>query len=143
MTDRPRILASYFHTPGVASQRLFHTVLRAGHLQASSDYRVERRSYPGHDLLFCAAGAGFVQSGGKVFAVPAGHLAWIDCRQPHAHWADPREPWELLWLRIDGRPSHLFADALSVREMPLFGFEEDPRAGFAPIFELLRKRPLA
>src|SRR5215469_1653746 len=136
----PRILASYFHTPGIESQRLFHTVLRAGHVQASPDYRVERRTHPGHDLLFCAAGAGFVQTGGKVSAVAAGQLAWIDCRQPHAHWADSRQPWELLWLRIDGRPSRLFADALGVREIPLFGFRDDAQAGFAPIFDLLRKR---
>jgi AraC-like DNA-binding protein len=141
--ETPRILASYFHTPVVASQRLFHTVLRAGHMQASPSYRVERRSYPGHDLLLCVAGAGSVRCGEKVFAVAAGQLAWIDCRQPHAHWADSRTPWELLWLRIDGRPSRLFADALNVREGPVFACPGDGRNFLTPIFALLRERPLA
>ena len=143
MKDRPRVLASYIHTPGVASQRLFHTVLRAGHLLASPLYRVERHSYPGHDLLFCVDGAGSVRCGEKVFAVAAGQLAWIDCAQPHAHWADPRAPWELLWLRIDGQPSRLFADALNVREGPVFTCPGDGKLFFLPIFALLRQRPLA
>ena len=89
----PRILASYFHTPGGESARLFYTVLRAGHIRASPDYRVERTLYPGHDLLFCAAGAGWVRCADKTFAVSPSQLAWIDGRQPHAHWADPEEPW--------------------------------------------------
>ena len=143
MRSAPRIIASYFHTPTVASQRLFHTVLRAGHLQASPDYRVERRSHPGHDLLFCVAGAGFVRCGERHFAVAADQFAWIDCRQPHAHWADPHTPWELLWLRIDGRPSRIFADALNVKGAPLFGIAGDGKALFAPIFALLHERPLA
>jgi AraC-like DNA-binding protein len=138
-----RVLKSYFHTPGVSSQELFHTVLRAGHMQASPDYRVERRACPGHDLLLCVTGAGFVQCGERVFAATAGQLAWIDGRQSHAHWADPHQPWELLWLRIDGRPSRLFADALGVREAPLFGLQDDIRTCFSPIFALLRERPLS
>jgi AraC-like DNA-binding protein len=139
----PRILASYFHTPGGESSRLFHTVLRAGHMQASPDYRVERNFYPGHDLLFCAAGAGWVRCADKTFAVSPGQLAWIDGRQPHAHWADPRDPWELLWLRIDGRPSRLFCGALHVREAPLFDVADDTRGSFATVFALLGERSLA
>ena len=138
----PRILASYFHTPGGESSRLFHTVLRAGHMQASPEYRVERTSYPGHDLLYCVAGAGWVRCADKVFAVSPGQLAWIDGRQPHAHWADPQKPWELLWLRIDGRPSRLFSEALHVREAPLFAVPDDTRNSFATIFALLGERSL-
>ena len=138
----PRVLKSYFHTPGISSQGLFHTVLRAGHVQASPEYRIERRACPGHDLLLCIAGAGFVRCGERTFPVSAGQLAWIDGRQSHAHWPDPRQPWELLWLRIDGRPSRLFADALGVRDAPQFTLHDDTKNCFPPIFELLRARPL-
>ena len=138
----PRVLVSHFHTPAGESARLFHTVLRAGHMQASPDYRVERRACPGHDLLFCVAGAGSVRCADRAFVVSPGQLAWIDGRQPHAHWADPRQPWELLWLRIDGRPSRLFAEALNVREAPLFNLAGDSRDIFSAIFALLRERPL-
>jgi AraC-like DNA-binding protein len=141
----PHVLASYFHTPGAASQRLFHTVLRAGHVQSAPDYAVERQSYPGHDLLLCLAGTGFVRCNDRVFSVPAGQLAWIDCQRPHAHWAAPAEPWELYWIRIDGRQTRLFARSLAVGEVPVFRLRDVAAAesAFRQIFALLNARPLA
>ena len=138
-----RILASYFHTPSAASQPLFHTVSRAGHILASPDYGIERRSYPGHDLLLCVAGAGSVRVRGKEFGVAPGQLAWIDCRQPHAHWAHPRHPWELLWLRIDGKQTRQFCEALNVKEMPVFALSDEAAVIFRRVLALLRERPLA
>ena len=137
--------ASYFHTPSAASQRLFHTVLRAGHLETAPDYAVERLAYPGHDLLLCLRGRGFVRVGGKVFPVTAGQLAWIDCHAPHAHWADATTPWELFWLRANGRQTRGCALALDVDEQPLFdlGDSRNAAAIFEKIFALLRQRPLA
>ena len=72
-----------------------------------------------------------------------GQLAWIDCRHPHAHWADPRHPWELLWLRIDGRQTRQFAEALHVKEMPVFALPDEAAVVFHRILTLLRERPLA
>jgi AraC-like DNA-binding protein len=137
--------ASYFHTPSAVSRRLFHTVLRAGHLQTAPDYAVERLAYPGHDLLLCLGGRGFVRVGGKIFPVAAGQLAWIDCHAPHAHWADADAPWELFWLRADGRQTLGCALALNVDEQPLFDLGDNKTAAaiFENIFALLRQRPLA
>jgi AraC-like DNA-binding protein len=139
------IRVSHFHTPSALSQRLFHTVLRAGHLETAPDYAVERLSRPGHDLLLCLSGHGFVRVGGKTFPVAAGQLAWIDCRAPHAHWADAGAPWELYWLRADGKQTRACARALNVGEQPLFDLRgtDDAVAVFEQIFVLLRDRPLA
>ncbi len=144
-TSTPRILASHFHTPSAPSQQLFHTVLRAGHLKSTPDYGVERASYPGHDLLFCVGGRGFVRCGGKSFSVARGQLAWIDCRAPHAHWADAQAPWELLWLRADGRQTRACGAALMVDSRPLFNLRNANEAAllFRRIFALLTERPLA
>ena len=141
----PRVLASYFHTPGAASQRLFHTVLRAGHVRSAPDDAVERQSYPGHDLLLCVAGTGFVRCNDRVLPVSAGQLAWIDCQRPHAHWAAPAEPWELYWIRIDGKQTRLFAKSLAVGDMPIFKFRDGAAAAtaFRRILALLNERPVA
>ena len=139
------VRASHFHTPSALSQRLFYTVLRAGHLETAPDYAVERLSRPGHDLLLCLHGRGFVRVGGKTFPVAAGQLAWIDCRAPHAHWADAGAPWELYWLRADGKQTRACAQALNVNAQPLFDLRDtdDAVAIFERIFVLLRQRPLA
>ena len=141
----PGVRASHFHTPSALSQLLFHTVLRAGRLETAPDYAVERLFHPGHDLLLCLRGRGFVRVGGKTFPVAAGQLAWIDCRAPHAHWPDAGAPWELYWLRADGKQTRACAQALNVSEQPLFDLRDtdDAVAIFERIFVLLRQRPLA
>jgi AraC-like DNA-binding protein/quercetin dioxygenase-like cupin family protein len=96
------ILQSYYHTPTAATLECFPVVLRAGHLRAAADYVIERRSCPGHDLLYCLAGSGWVRIRDRQFAVAAGEVAWLNGYEPHAHGADPANPWELLWLRMDG-----------------------------------------
>ncbi|HEV7959854.1 MAG TPA: AraC family transcriptional regulator [Rhizomicrobium sp.] len=140
-----QILASYFHTPGAVSQHLFHTVHRAGHLQSAPHDTVERLSYPGHDLLLCLSGKGSVRSHGKTFPLTIGQLAWIDCREPHGHWADANAPWELYWLRADGKQTRACAEALAVTEQPVFDLAgaKEAAAMFEHVFALLRERPLA
>lgn len=139
-----RILCSYFHTPAEADRRLFHAVLRAGHMKTTPAYRVERPPLAGHDLLFCIAGAGHVGSGDRTFAVDAGQLGWIDNRRPHAHWPRAAEPWELLWLRVESQQMNEFAEVLQVRGNPVFSLRDgaSARAVFERTFQLLRERPL-
>jgi AraC-like ligand binding domain len=100
--DHTEFLVSCYHTPSEIVRQQFYVVLRAGHLRAASDYRVQREHLPGHDLLLCLSGAGYVISNNRRFRVQAGELAWISGYYPHAHFADHRNPWELLWIRADG-----------------------------------------
>jgi AraC-like DNA-binding protein len=139
-----RIVSSYFHTPAEADRRLFHAVLRAGHMKTTPAYRVERRTFAGHDLLFCIAGAGNVRSGERTVSMSAGQLGWIDNSQPHAHWPSATEPWELLWLRVESPQMDQFAEVLEVRDDPVFSLHDatNARAVFERIFALLRERPL-
>lgn len=114
------IIESHYHTPSAAALAAFPVVMRAGHLRAASDYRVERRRSPGHDLLFCLKGAGNIRVHNRTFHVVKGELAWIYGYQPHAHWAAPDNPWELLWLRMDGAGLESLSAILSVNDQPVF-----------------------
>jgi AraC-like DNA-binding protein len=118
---------SYFHTPSELAHDLFLTALRAGHVRAGSDYRVERRVCCGHDLLFCLRGRGYVMTGGRTFPVTAGQLAWINGHHPHAHWADAAEPWELLWARMDGPTLDTVIRVLRIAECPVFDLPRPPQ----------------
>jgi AraC-like DNA-binding protein len=90
---------------------------------AAPDYRVSRDVHVGQDVLYCLAGTGFVESLGYSLKVGAGELAWIGNERPHGHRADPRDPWTLLWFRLDG------PDPAAMRER-LFG-DGVPRASVA------------
>lgn len=122
-----QFVKSFFHTPSTVAHDIFVTALRAGHLRASPDYRIQRRVCAGHDLLFCAKGNGTVSVGGRNFPVSAGQLVWIDGHHPHAHWADPSDPWEVLWARIDGHTLDQIAGFLSIHDSPVFDLPNAPR----------------
>ena len=144
MRHRTQVVASYFNTPGSADRRLFHAVIRTGHLKAAPDYRIDRQSYPGHDLLLCMAGAGYVRTGGRDFRVQVGQLAWVDCGCPHAHWPDGAHPWELSWMRVEGPQIDAIAEALEVQRDPIFSLADTDQASqlFKQSCALMRERSL-
>jgi AraC family transcriptional regulator, arabinose operon regulatory protein len=142
---KTEFLVSCYNTPSERVRRLFYVVLRAGHLRSAPDYRVERDHLPGHDLLLCLAGSGYVLTGNRRFKVVSGEMAWISGHHPHAHWADQTNPWELLWLRIDGRAVEETCNILSVPRLPVFsGIPIDSlRKEFLGVLQLMTLRPLA
>ena len=125
-------------------RRLFYVVVRAGHLRSAPDYRIERDHLPGHDLLLCLSGSGFVLSNNRRFKVESSELAWISGYHPHAHWANPADPWELLWIRIDGRAIEEACNILSVLRFPVFSKIpiDSLRREFRRILRLMIRRPL-
>ena len=145
MRPNTEFLESYYHTPAETARKIFYNVLRAGHLRAASDYRIRRDHLPGHDLLFCMRGFGFVLSHNRTHRVRPGELAWLSGYHPHGHRADPDCPWELLWIRIDGAALEQTCNILSVYRAPVFShLPTGPITDeFERILELMRTRPLA
>ncbi|MDZ4287441.1 MAG: AraC family transcriptional regulator [Prosthecobacter sp.] len=113
-------LTNLYATPADWQRDLFHSVVRAGHLQAGYEHRIQRETYPGHELILSLSGRGWVQVVGKRHEVPPGSLVWINCHHPHAYGAAAKDPWELYWLRMEGRSLDRIAEILEVRSFPVF-----------------------
>ncbi|MEW6304649.1 MAG: AraC family transcriptional regulator [Verrucomicrobiota bacterium] len=135
-----RFLLSLYHTPSEACQAAFYSVVRAGHLQAGPEHHIARESYPGHELILCLKGRGFVRVGGRVCPVNARELAWVNCHYPHEYWSDAEMPWELHWIRFDGPQVERICTLLSIATQPVFsGFDAAAaRRVVEEIFELLQ-----
>jgi len=115
---------SLFATPSATEQELFYTVPRAGHLVGGPDHHVKRDHFPGHELILCLRGRGFVRVQGRSHPVSPGQLVWVDCRQPHEHGAVADDPWEVYWVRAEGLQLARMAEALRVAASPVFpGFD--------------------
>jgi AraC family transcriptional regulator, arabinose operon regulatory protein len=142
--SKTEFLVSCYNTPSETVRRLFYVVVRAGHLRSAPDYRIERDHLPGHDLLLCLSGSGFVLSNNRRFKVESSELAWISGYHPHAHWANPADPWELLWIRIDGRAIEETCNILSILRFPVFSMipVDSLRREFRRILRLMIRRPL-
>ena len=133
-------LISRSHAPSARARRVFNVVLDSGHFRASRGYRVERRRVPGHELLYCVNGSGYVASARRRFRVEPSHLAWLSGFS--AQWADESMPWEVLWMRVEGHQMEHAWAVLSVEERPVFeGLpEEETRKVFHHVNDLLTNR---
>lgn len=109
-----------YATPADWQRDLFYSVVRAGHLQAGFEHRILRETYPGHELIYCLAGRGWVQVAGKRHDVSPNDLVWLNCHHPHAYGAIAANPWEVYWVRAEGRSLDRISQLLEVRSMPVF-----------------------
>lgn len=99
---RNAFLESLHYVPEPGWTRVAASVLRAGKVKAAPDYRIMRAAHPGQDILYCLSGAGTVETLGQHLSVKAGELVWIANEARHGHFADAKQPWTLLWFRLDG-----------------------------------------
>jgi AraC-like DNA-binding protein len=102
MTSETLFLENFHYVPDAAWPPAAFAVLRAGKVAAGANYGVRRASQVGQDVLFCLSGSGAVEMGRRRVEVRAGEVVWIANEAPHAHIADSRAPWTLLWFRFDG-----------------------------------------
>ncbi len=134
-----RFVVSLFATPSSLHQEVFYTVPRAGHLLGGPDHRVEREHFPGHELIWCLAGRGWVRLQGRTHPVAPGELVWINCATPHAHGADPADPWEVYWLRIEGPRLEALSRMLATGFLPVFsGCPEETAEVYPEVFEQMQ-----
>lgn len=134
-----RFPVSLYATPNPAHRDVFYTVARAGHLIAGPEHHIDRDHFPGHELILCLEGRGWVRVRGRRFVVESGDLVWINCHQPHEYGAEPTQPWEVLWVRIEGPRLEQMCSILSVAESPVFTGVDARNAGalFRELFELV------
>lgn len=142
---KTRILESLFHTPTEASQQVFYCVLRAGHLISGQDYRKVHPNYPGHKLLLCLRGKGYVQVNHRDWLVTRGQIAWIYNDNENAHWPVEGSPWEMLWIRVVGPQMNHIYKILTTVGSPVFSgvdFKKSEKL-YRRILSIMKRRPIA
>ena len=133
---------SLHYVPDAVWHQTAFTVLRAGKVAAGATYGVRRASQVGQDVLFCLSGSGAVELGSRRVEVQASEVVWIANEAPHAHIADARDPWTLLWFRFDGPNPAAVRTRLFGEGIPRVAASD--RAGlvawFERLFLVLRRR---
>jgi AraC-like DNA-binding protein len=131
-------VVSLYGAPSPAYQEIFYTVPRAGHLIAGSEHRIRRDHFPGHELVLCMKGGGYVRIRGVDHEVKAGDFFWVNCHQPHQHGGSAKSPWEVMWIRIEGPRLEKMCHILSTTSHPVFrGIDvEAAKAVYTHIFRV-------
>ncbi len=145
VTQQTKILVSLFHTPTEASRKIFYSVFRAGHLVAGLDYKQVHPNYPGHKLLLCLKGNGFIQVNGRSFPVAPGQVGWIFNHHANTHWPEKGSPWEMYWIRMDGPYTGEIYNTLTTSGSPVIGGVDTKAAAaiFRRIFKIMKNRSAA
>ena len=140
-----QILVSLFHTPTDASREVFYCVLRGGHLIAGLDYKQVHPNYPGHKLLLCLNGHGFIRVNDRVWPVDPGHVAWIFNHHENTHWPEEGSPWEMYWIRVEGPKMDQIYKTLTASGSPVFTRVDSAKAAtlYRRIFRILKRRSIA
>lgn len=130
---------SLHSTPSPLHQEVFYTVPRAGHLIAGRSHHIQRKHFPGHELILCLRGRGWTRIEGQLHKVEPGDLLWINCHHPHEHGAEAQDPWAVYWIRAEGPRLAQISEMLAVRESPVIrGLDfKSARRLFVELFELI------
>lgn len=143
-TPRTKFLSNWYRESEEFSTLVNYRILRAGHIQTSPDYHVHRHSVAGHELIFCLEGSGQIKIEEKRYDVRKGQLVWLPVQWPHEHIPDKSNPWEIVWLRIDGAKLNNISQILEVRQNPIFIFSEPDKVSeiYSEIFGLMTSQAL-
>ncbi len=96
-------VTQYFHAPPEKYQNSDIYVTWAGHRYCEPTHNVGPRIMDSYKLVFVINGKGFVEFGNEK-AMPAeqGDLMVIFPKQRHHYYANPDDPWELMWVCMNG-----------------------------------------
>ncbi|MCW8113863.1 AraC family transcriptional regulator [Yersinia intermedia] len=117
------VKGSWYRESEDFSTLMNYRVLRAGHVQTGAGFHIRRHSVVGHELLFCLKGSGWIKLEDRLHQVTEGQLAWLPVRWPHEHYPTQNQPWEILWVRIDGGKLNNIMQILDIQKNPVFKFE--------------------
>lgn len=93
---------------GASTNPLF--IEMAGIEQCEPTYRIRRHQSRCGVLGYVAQGSGIILDRGEQVAAPAGSIFLLEKHDEHDYWADPKDPWLILWFNISGE---LFGAMLS------------------------------
>lgn len=132
---------SLYATTNAIYQNVFYTVPRAGHMISGPDHRIQRNHFPGHELILCLRGQGFVRIQGTTHPVSAGEIVWVNCHHPHQHGAIASDPWEVLWVRMEGPRLEQICTILAVETEPVFRGADIKEASaiYREVFRLMER----
>lgn len=123
----PQSHCSTFQPSEFAKENLIYMTW-CGHYFCTSQYYMDRLSYPEALLLFVRNGEMDVRYEGRSFSIHKGDILLIDCRNPHYYRA--HDDLEFVYIHFDGSNSHALTNYLiELNGGPVFRQESNMEIG--------------
>ncbi|QYR19569.1 helix-turn-helix domain-containing protein [Paenibacillus sp. sptzw28] len=96
--DSVRLIA----TPSSFARTSLFYVQEVGHFRTLASYFTEREQLSSYLVVYTVSGKGRLSYRGKMYTLLPGQVFFIDCMDHQYYTTDPEEPWELLWVHLNG-----------------------------------------
>lgn len=96
-------LIQYFHTPSTEFLNSSIYITWAGHRHCDAEHVIGPRVLDTYKLLFVISGKGYLKQGeDELVTLSQGDIVILFPKERHHYFADPEDPWELMWVSFNG-----------------------------------------
>lgn len=96
-------LTQYFHTPSSEFLNSSLYITWAGHRYCEEEHVIGPRVLDVYKLLLVVNGKGYLKQGDdSLKSLNKGDIILLFPKKRHHYYADPEEPWELMWVTFNG-----------------------------------------
>jgi len=105
--DSVRLIA----TPSSFARSALYYVQEVGHFRTLSSYFTERECLDSYLVVYTASGAGSLTYKNKTYALRPRQVFFINCMEYQRYASVPGEPWEILWVHLNGQSVRAYYDS--------------------------------
>lgn len=92
----------YLHTPSEFARKNLIYVQEVGKLKSLKPHACRRNNLDSYLLFLVTKGCGTVMTDDVVYELKTGDIVFLNCRKLYEHKSDEKNPWELMWVHMDG-----------------------------------------
>ncbi|NGP45549.1 AraC family transcriptional regulator [Bacillaceae bacterium SIJ1] len=133
---------THTHSASETAKKLWFFTYSVGWFACKPNYVTKRDPLFGFQLKYVIKGKGKVVWHEKTFTVSEGDIFYLDLNQHHHYYADPDDPFEVLWIHFGGRQAEDYFQLLNGNNSPVFR-THDPdnmHSLFFQLYDLIEKR---
>ncbi|MEK3683585.1 AraC family transcriptional regulator [Paenibacillus sp. FSL R10-2736] len=117
-------IVQHFYTPAKTQMEQSAYITWAGHRKCGKDHVVGPRVLETYKMVFVLSGKGYLTQGDHVNKMQnQGDMFILIPREKHFYYADPEDPWEIMWVSFGGQhiPYYLNLMGLDINHCCLAG----------------------
>lgn len=113
--DSVRLIA----TPSAFAKSSLFYVQEAGRFQTLENYFTEREQLDSYLIVYTVSGRGRLIYGGKTYSLKPNQIFFIDCMEYQYYATDQVEPWQLLWVHLNGNSTRAYYEQYQEKGYPV------------------------
>ncbi|CQR45947.1 Arabinose operon regulatory protein [Paraliobacillus sp. PM-2] len=127
MSDDNFLYKTITHSASETAKKLWFYVHSVGWYICEPTYNITRDHFFGFQIKYVISGKGTVMWRGKTYQVEQGNIFFLDLNQPHSYYADPEDPFKLLWVHFGGVKTEDYFHLLEGNNCPIFQLDESEK----------------